>query len=147
MGKFSDFSVLLLEFIDPKGNVGDSFWEEFAALLAELHRTTSEKFGFEYDNYIGKLPQSNKRIQTWSEFYVTQRLEPLLKKAIDSGFLSGNRQEIERVFSKIGEIFPKEPPALLHGDLGMETTWRTKKGSQVFLTLRSILDIEKWILR
>ena len=69
------------------------------------------------NNYIGSLNQTNLQNDTWAEFYVTQRIEPQLKLAINSGFLKGLSRRFEALYNKLEDIFPKENPSLLHGDL------------------------------
>lgn len=58
--KVDDFACLVLEFIN-QGRKKRGFWEDFAEKLAELHYSSSEYFGLEYNNYIGSLSQSNKK--------------------------------------------------------------------------------------
>jgi protein-ribulosamine 3-kinase len=106
---------LLMEFIE-EGRSGNSF--EFGRRLAKLHQTGSEQFGLETDNYIGSLPQSNRKCNDWIEFFTQERISPQLKMAIDSGKLdSGINQNWERLSLKLNNIFPATTPSLLHGDL------------------------------
>ena len=51
---------LLQEFIQEGRSKSDSA-QNFGKSLARLHKTHSEKFGLDHDNYIGRLPQSNGR--------------------------------------------------------------------------------------
>ncbi|MEM7185010.1 MAG: fructosamine kinase family protein [Bacteroidota bacterium] len=106
-------SYLLLEFI-PKGNQPTDFWGNFAEKLARLHRTTAPNFGLKYDNYIGSLPQHNEHRTNAGEFYISQRLEPQLKMAVDGGFKLGS---LHNTLTRIDHTIPKEVPALVHGDL------------------------------
>jgi fructosamine-3-kinase len=87
--------------------------------LARLHKTTQNTFGLHYDNYIGSLTQSNTPpADSWTEFFIHQRLEPMLKMAVDSGKAEPDLiPKFESLYSKLDEIFPQEKPALLHGDL------------------------------
>ncbi len=43
------------------------------------------RFGFTEPNFIGSLTQDNTFAETWPEFYVTRRLEPQVRAAIDRG--------------------------------------------------------------
>ncbi|MCA1802245.1 MAG: fructosamine kinase family protein [Rhodothermaceae bacterium] len=66
----------------------------------------------------GSLYQSNTPHKTWASFYSHERLMPQMKAAIDSGLLQpGLARNFDNLFARLGEIFPDEPPALLHGDL------------------------------
>ena len=108
---------LVLEWIE-KGDPTAKFWEIFARGLAALHRTTEGYFGLSQDNYIGSIPQPNQRCLSWSEFYWSRRLEPLIQKAFDLGRIGTKGVRMgEKLAHVLPEIFPAEPPALLHGDL------------------------------
>jgi fructosamine-3-kinase len=113
----SGISYILLEWIEA-GVRGHSFWRQFGISLAKMHRHSSEYFGLGHDNYIGSLPQSNTRAVSWPAFFITSRLQPQLKLAVENGLVDPALQKkFELLFEKIGHIFPAEPPALLHGDL------------------------------
>ncbi|TNE56271.1 MAG: fructosamine kinase, partial [Bacteroidetes bacterium] len=58
-------AFLLLEYIAP-GYRNRLFWERFGQGLANLHGNTSAQYGFAHDNFIGRLPQSNTRHDTWA---------------------------------------------------------------------------------
>jgi protein-ribulosamine 3-kinase len=95
-----------------------NYWKDFAQKLAQLHKNTAPIFGLDHDNYIGSLPQSNRQTQKWTDFFISQRLEPLVTKAVASGLLdSQTAQRFDRLFSKLDQLIPEEKPALLHGDL------------------------------
>lgn len=110
-------SWLLLEFIE-KGSPGSHFWESFGQQLACLHRHSHHAFGLDHANYIGSLPQSNTYHQSWCSFFVEERIQPQLRMASNSRFIDKSLNgHFERMFLRLPEIFPTEPPALLHGDL------------------------------
>jgi len=112
-GEFQDYAYLLLEYKDTAPEIAD-FWQLFGEQLANLHSTTSEKFGFKEDNYIANLHQYNSWSISASEFYITQRLEPQLKLAIEKGYLT---KIPDSFFKNISALIPNEAPALIHGDL------------------------------
>lgn len=94
------------------------FWQLLAERLAALHRCTAPCFGLAQNNYIGSLPQDNRPTLTWPEFYARRRLEPLIRQLIDRGFLPlALATPANRLFNSLGDLFPPEKPALLHGDL------------------------------
>lgn len=75
-------------------------------------------FGLDHDNYIGSLPQSNRWHNNWTDFFVSERLEAQLKRAIDEGRAGRDLvQMFEKLYRHLPDFFPDEPPALLHGDL------------------------------
>ena len=106
---------LLMKFIE-EGRSGNSF--EFGQNLAKLHQTDIDQFGLDTDNYIGSLPQSNRRHDDWIAFFTEERINPQIQMAVDSGKLSrGILQNWDRLSGKLNEIFPPTKPSLLHGDL------------------------------
>lgn len=111
------FSFILLEWVDAQ-KAADDFHEHFGICLAKLHRNTLTNFGLDYDNYIGSLPQSNTQHTTWQEFFILERVEPQLKAARNNNLIPRETgKNFENLFKSLNEIFPSEPPALLHGDL------------------------------
>ena len=109
--------ALVLQWID-QGTPTAAFWPLFGEQLARLHHVTRPEFGLEEDNYMGALPQDNTPTAHWPEFFIRQRLEPQIRLATDSGFLTGAViARFQRLYLRLPELFPPEPPALLHGDL------------------------------
>jgi len=112
-----DTQYLILESIESTGR-SKNFWNDFGKSLAKLHNHTSKHFGLEHDNYIGSLPQSNRKNKKWDEFFILERLEPQLKLARDEGRIGNSvLQRFGKLFSQLDKIFPEEKPSLLHGDL------------------------------
>lgn len=110
-------SFLLMEWIEG-GNKSASFWEKFGRKLARQHQISSNTFGFDYDNYIGRLPQSNSRHPGWSDFFISERIEPQIRLASSKRLLDKKtKRDFEIVLTKLDRLIPPEPPALLHGDL------------------------------
>lgn len=110
-------AFLLLEYIRT-GPVTPRFWKHFGRGLATLHRLTQHQFGLDHNNFIGRLPQSNKLTDNWPEFYTLQRLLPQAKMAYNDRLLDLKAmQQLERLCKRLEEIYPEEPPALIHGDL------------------------------
>lgn len=107
---------LLLNFIEP-GQKEVKGWKNLAVQLAQIHRTTQEHFGLDHKNFIGSLPQNNQYHSTWSDFYREERLIPQIELAQKAG-LSTTKMEagFEQLFKRLPNLFPKEPPALTHGD-------------------------------
>jgi len=117
VGIREDKSYLLLEWID-EGIKSDPFWKDFGQKLAKLHQVSSQSFGLDHDNYIGKLPQSNKQHQSWVDFFITERLEPQLKLAHTNGYIDNQvLKGFEPLLSTLDQLIPDEQPSLLHGDL------------------------------
>jgi len=111
-------AFLVLEYLESAPRV-PAFDEQLGRGLARLHRSGTNTFGLGYDNFIGRLPQSNRPRGTWAEFYREERLVPQFRRAADSGFATARmRRGLDRLFSRMEEhVGPSEPPARLHGDL------------------------------
>ena len=111
---------LVLEEIVP-GREKKGFHEDFGRRLAELHRaSTTERFGFERDNYIGATPQTNRWSDDWCDFWRTRRLGYQLDLARRQGRSDPTLDRLgEELLDRLEELIgePVEPPCLLHGDL------------------------------
>ncbi|MCB9305137.1 MAG: fructosamine kinase family protein [Lewinellaceae bacterium] len=116
-GIAGEFAFLLLEYIAP-GHRSRAFWEQFGQSLATLHGTTAAQFGLAHDNFIGSLPQSNRRRDSWPEFYAEERLLPQMRMAREQELLSASDARLlDSLCKKLSDICPDEAPALTHGDL------------------------------
>lgn len=117
VGEFQDFAYLALEFIE-SGKPKPTFWALFGEHLADLHKNTHVLFGWQEDNYIGSLFQSNQQMRKWADFYIINRLDVQLEMAFNSGLLPKSMvASFNKLYTKLDQLIPKEPPALLHGDL------------------------------
>lgn len=123
-----DKGFLLLSLVnsEPK-RVNSGF--NFGVNLAKLHKQSSSSFGLDHDNFIGKLPQSNSTHNSWTDFFISERVEPQIKLGIDSGKFSSNLIiKTKKLEKKVEKLFPKEEPSLLHGDLWSGNYMFTKNG-------------------
>ena len=111
-------AYLVLEWIEP-GRPAADFDERLGQSLAQLHLAQAPGFGFGSDNFIGSLPQSNKSEATWPDFFWKRRLEPQVKRAVDSRRLDpATLRTFEGLAQRLPDLFGEaEPPARLHGDL------------------------------
>lgn len=116
-GETANYAFLLLKFIE-NANPGKYFWNDFGTKLADLHRNTSDYFGLDHNNYIGSLIQSNRFHRDFIGFFVSERMEPQLKKARNKGaFSHSETRYFDSLFKTLHNIIPAEKPALIHGDL------------------------------
>jgi len=114
-GCYDSDSYLVIEYIQ-KGNSLD--WELFGRKLALLHQNLNDKFGLEYDNYIGSLNQTNTFEDNWRDFYTQRRILPLAKIAIDNQLIEKkDNKKIENLCLKLDKLVPNCKPSLIHGDL------------------------------
>jgi fructosamine-3-kinase len=114
-------AFLLLEHVAP-GRPARDFAERLGEGLAALHRAArGAPWGWERDNYIGSLPQSNAPADTWGEFWRDRRLVPQLARARRQGRLAGAEGRVlDRLLERCAELLAPvedEGPSLLHGDL------------------------------
>lgn len=115
---FEDQQILILQWI--KSGVKDkSFFKLFGEQLAALHQHTQQQFGLDEDNYMGSVPQQNKPMVDWSQFFIQARLQPMVKACMDKALLTAtDGQLFEALYKKLPQIFDDaQKPALLHGDL------------------------------
>lgn len=113
----NDNQVLLLEWI-PTGPKTSEFWKAFGSGLAALHHISQESFGLDYDNYMGSVEQANSPEQDWCQFFMHQRLQPLVQQCAQRKLLNPKHQQLfEQLYDRLPGLFESEPPALLHGDL------------------------------
>lgn len=125
--------VLLLSWItDAKKS--KVFWQKLGQSLANLHKITSNKFGFDRDGYIGTLYQPNDLHDDWNSFYVAQRLEPQLRMAVDKGLLNtsdfGSVEFMEKI---VNIVSPSESATLIHGDLWSGNILCNENGDPYFV--------------
>jgi fructosamine-3-kinase len=108
---------LVLEWFD-KGPPQKDMWEKFGEGLASMHQQSKEYFGLDDDNYIGSLQQHNDQHGHWSSFYAECRIKPLVKRLVEEGAISlKDMATADKLCNNLKNIFPREPPSLLHGDL------------------------------
>ncbi len=115
--RIEKFAYLSLPWINaqPKTALGNT---HLAEQLAKLHQCQADQFGWDEDNFIGFLTQSNNPHKNWAEFFILERLEPQIKLACNQGyFLQESLTKWDKLWQIIENLFPQEPPTLLHGDL------------------------------
>lgn len=111
---------LLLEWLEPSAPSGGS-WKRLGRELCSLHRNRGDWFGGDEPNFIGSLPQDNRRSGDWADFWQTRRLEPQLRLALDADLLEDqDRRRFDLLHARLSESLApaqEEGPSLLHGDL------------------------------
>jgi len=116
-GEEHDLQLLFLEWIEPSGST-ELAYADAGKALANLHQYHAEKFGLDHNNYMGSLTQINTQKDSFSDFYIENRIEPQVSIAISKGMMEKNAiKGFEKFFKRLDEIFPAEPASLVHGDL------------------------------
>lgn len=134
-----DEDYILLKYI-PTGNKCKNFFEEFGRNFAEMHKFTSESFGFYEDNYIGSNQQKNipneEEKTSWANFFFNKRILYQFQLAETLGNSTPElRKGISNLENKIEEIVgdSKEKPSLLHGDLWAGNYMVDENGNAVLI--------------
>jgi len=117
---YADANLLVMDFIENDGGgITPSVERHAAELIAKLHATPRERFGYARDTLIGPLHQPNPMSSRWVPFFRDYRLLFMAEKARAEGSLpSPLYARIERLAERT-EDYLIEPafPSLLHGDL------------------------------
>ncbi len=117
VGKMEEKYYLLLEYLDSR-HPSATYWQSLGQGLAQQHTLTSENYGLEENNFIGRLPQNNRQNKSWVNFFRESRLEVQLGLAIYNGLVTDDFvKKYKALYPKLPELLPEEPPSLLHGDL------------------------------
>lgn len=114
---FNKRALLVLEYVEGK-SPNEKDFERLGNALGQLHKHSSNSFGWKNDNFIGSLPQSNKSHKDWVSFYVKERLWPQLVRAQENKLLSPPEiPSLKNILSACKPLFGNITPSLLHGDL------------------------------
>jgi protein-ribulosamine 3-kinase len=132
-GRIEDRNFLLMEWIQ-QDKMDSAYWEKLGVGLAQLHMATQQFFGYQMDNYIASLVQSNSIKPSWLEFFIECRLEPMIGKAYYEGLVSSDfLRKFRNIYKSLENFFPKEKPSLLHGDLWSGNIMKGKQGNPVLI--------------
>lgn len=103
---------LVLPWVD-----GPADWELLGRALAEVHRTTSDSFGLDHDNFIGGLDQHNTPATRWGTFFADNRvLCHLDDRSVPEELSRRLRGACEGSIQTMLEAH-RPRPSLIHGDL------------------------------
>jgi len=115
-GTAGEHSFLVLEWIDARRPTAKAS-EALGRSLAQMHKNTAGHFGLDHDNYMGSLRQSNKRHARSSDFFIEERLQPMVQMAADKKRLtSDDVTSFEQLYKNLPGLFTGEAPSLIHGD-------------------------------
>jgi len=129
-GSDGNVSWLVLEYLELNSRGPASLLGE---RLAALHAVTSDRHGWNRDNYIGSTPQDNTPCENWSVFWRDYRLKPQLEMAHVTGHGGRLSNKGERLLANMDELMDGHQPAasLLHGDLWAGNKAYTTDGQPV----------------
>ncbi len=113
-------SLLVMDFIDNDGGpITDAVERHAGELIAALHATPREDFGYARDTLIGPLAQPNPPSPRWIPFFRDHRLMHMANAARTEGRLPPALfGRLERLAERLDDYLIEPPfPSLLHGDL------------------------------
>jgi fructosamine-3-kinase len=116
-GTAGNSAYLVLEWLDLRGDGGDSAWSEMGRKLAAMHRQgTAKQFGWERNNTIGSTPQINTWTADWATFFAEHRIGYQLRLAARKGMrFNGGDRLLDKIPDLLAGHHPQ--PSLVHGDL------------------------------
>jgi len=129
-GRADSSAFIVLEWLDI-GYSNHQAWEKMGHNLAAMHQVRSDRgFGWDCNNTIGFVPQTNDWIENWAEFFATHRLGYQFQMARQRG---GQFPLEERLLAAVPEILAGHhpPPSLVHGDLWTGNAAVTSQGEPV----------------
>lgn len=118
------------------GRQASGFDEAFGRGLAEVHRHTAARFGFEHDTFCGTTRQLNRWTATWVDFYRQSRLGFQVDLARRARLLSPDEaRRIGRLIDTLDTIIdePADGPSLIHGDLWSGNLHVTARGEPALI--------------
>lgn len=123
-------ACLVLEFVEFE-NGSTQNWQRLGKQLAQLHRTTTDTFGWHEDNWIGNTPQLNTPSADWITFFRDSRIAPQLNLAAQNGHPFRHGPELQRKIPALLKNHSPQP-ALIHGDLWAGNVGFANNGPIIF---------------
>ncbi|CAN0394965.1 unnamed protein product, partial [Laminaria digitata] len=111
---------LIMEHIPTyQGRESHAAEEHAARALANLHDHTAPRYGYDYDNLIGGLPQRNTWEDDWSTFFAKHRLLAMGQMCLEHEAISKNTmRRLHEVIERLDDLIPEpNKPGLIHGDI------------------------------
>ena len=126
---------LLLEYV-PAGQATSSYWRDLGEGVAALHGVLGPGPGYQRDNFIGSLPQTNDPCPDWAGFWIDCRIRPQLELAHDAGLLDAESPLWARLLEAVPDVLDGAPvggASLLHGDLWSGNVYPDTDGRPVLI--------------
>jgi protein-ribulosamine 3-kinase len=126
-------AFIVMEYLAMGGRGDAAVMANFGEQLAQMHRCTSDQFGWHRDNTIGSTPQRNDRKTDWLEFWREQRLGYQLQLAGQHGLGARVLHKGGKLQHSLGAFFSDYQPqgSVLHGDLWSGNYGISREGQAV----------------
>ncbi|MGD9691974.1 MAG: fructosamine kinase family protein [Phycisphaerales bacterium] len=114
--------LLVMEWVESDGGMGESVERDAAEKLARLHGVREEhgRYGMERDTPIGGLRQRNEWGEEWGEFFGEKRLVAMAEEGARVGMVSGALvSRVRAMARRLGEMVEGASGGgrLVHGDV------------------------------
>lgn len=126
---------LFLEYIQQSVKK-NSFYKDFGISLAMLHNSkSSDSYGFLKHNFIGSTIQKNTNMDSWINFFKTNRLLFQVYLAQQNNYADTSLvRDVEKLCDKLPDLLPEpDKPYLIHGDLWSGNYITDEKGNAVLI--------------
>ncbi len=92
---------------------------KLAEVIASIHSFEVDDYGANWNGFIGPLHMDNTPKQDYGEFFLTNRIEPYVKTAYDTGLISNNLKDkiLEIAINFKDGYDTSNTPRIVHGDL------------------------------
>ncbi|VBB68746.1 Ribulosamine/erythrulosamine 3-kinase potentially involved in protein deglycation [invertebrate metagenome] len=116
---YADERLLLMTYVLAGDHLNANAQCHAAELLADLHETSAEAYGFERDTLIGSLHQPNPFSHRWIDFFRDQRLLFMGTEAMRVGRLPLSLySRLEKFAARLTTWLEESSvPSLIHGDV------------------------------
>lgn len=137
-GKVDETAFLAMEALTLSNRSDSESARKAGHALARLHRVSGDRFGADFDNFIGATPQPNRWTDSWADFFTEQRLRHQFQLAAKRGRTFPDQDRLLRaVHSHLSSLDIE--PSLLHGDLWGGNASYDERGEPVFFDPASYL--------
>lgn len=104
--------------LEDVGGGGSIDFAEAGRAIARMHATSAAGHGYPMNNYGGVLEQINDWTEDGHDFYIRNRLLPLIDDPRCRQVLEvDDLARVERFAARLRDLLPPAPPSLTHGDL------------------------------